>query len=276
MEIDVKLLGNTEFVVDGRSIAPSAAKPRQLLAMLALNAGTTVPVSSLMEEVWHDLPPRSASTTMHTYIGKLRKAIRLALNDRSDERAKQILATEPAGYRLVLPPGCIDTERYERHAVIGRHAAEEGDYLIATESLTAALAVWRGPALADISPGPYTMADVVALEQSRVSDLDLRIGADLQLGRHWRLLGELAGLCARFPTSENFSAKYMVALYLSGQKDQALQVFHRLRNTMIDQLGVDPPPGVQRLHVALLRGDPAVADPYFHNENRLAAGVATG
>lgn len=276
MGFDVKLLGNTEFVVDDVSVAPSAPKPRQLLAMLALNAGCTVPVSALMEEVWNDLPPQSAHGTLHTYIGKLRKSIRLAMYDRSEERAKRILVTEPAGYRLILPPGSIDTERYERHAVIGRRAAEVGDYQTATASLTAALAVWRGPALADIDPGPYTMADVVSLEQSRVSDLDLRIGADLQLGRHCQLLGELAGLCARFPTSENFSAKYMVALYLSGQKGRALQVFHSLRDTMIDQLGVDPPVSVQRLHVALLRGDPAVADPYFHTENRLPAGAAIG
>jgi DNA-binding SARP family transcriptional activator len=272
MGFDVKLLGDLEFTVDGVPIAPTAAKPRQLLAMLALNAGHTVSVSALRAEVWNEVPPRSATATLHTYVGALRKLLRAALR-RSRVDAEQVLVTEPAGYRLVLPPGSLDTEEYDRHAVIGRRAADAGDYLTATESLGAALALWRGRALADTAPGPNMMADIVMLEETRLADLDLRIGADLQLGRHSRLLGELAGLCARYPTSENFSVKYMLALYRSGQQGRALEVFHLLRSTMIDQLGVDPPACVQRLHTAVLRGDPVVADPYFHTENRLAVGA---
>jgi len=273
MGFDVKLLGELEFTVDGTSITPTAAKPRQLLAMLTLNAGTTVSVSALMAEVWNEGPPRSATATLHTYIGKLRKSLRSAMR-RSQADAERVLVTEPAGYRLVLPPGSLDTEEYHRHAVIGRHAADAGDYLTATRSLGTALALWRGPALADTAPGPNMLADIVALEETRLADLDLRIGADLQLGRHGRLLGELAGLCARYPTSENFCAKYMLALYRSGRQGRALEVFHLLRKTMVDQLGVDPPACVQRLHSAVLRGDSAVADPYFQTENRLAVGAA--
>ena len=270
MGFDVKVLGQLEFCVDGVPIAPSAAKPRQLLAVLTLNAGRAMPVSLLVAELWNQAPPQSAVGTLQTYIGKLRKSLKFALADHSQDRADEVLVREPSGYRLVLPPGSIDTEVYEKHARIGRHAAETGDYPTAVASLDEALSLWRGDALADVSAGPLLLADIVKLEETRISDLDLRIGSALRLGRHHQLVGELAGLCARYPASETFCAKYMLALYRSGQQGRALEVYHRLRTSMVSEFGIDPPVSIQRLHMALLRGEPGIADPY--TDARLAAG----
>jgi DNA-binding SARP family transcriptional activator len=258
MRFDIKLLGSVEATLDEVSIVPSAAKPRQLLVLLALNAGRTVSVSTLMAEIWGQLQPRAASTTLHTYISKLRRGLEIALHGHADHDVKRILVTEQIGYRLRVPASDVDVGRYERLANAGRIAADRGDYETASRNLGAALSLWRGPALSNIVAGPHLAVEIVRLEEIRLSDLDLRIEADLRLGRHRKLLGELAGLCARFPMSENFCTKYMLALYRSGQQWRALDVFQRLRSAMVEELGVDPSTNMQRLHMAILRRDPTI------------------
>jgi SARP family transcriptional regulator, regulator of embCAB operon len=276
VRFDIKLLGSLEASVGDVSFAPTAGKQRQLLAILALNAGRSVPVSVLMEEMWGPLTPRSASTTLHTYIGKLRRELELALRGDSTDGAKDILVTERIGYRLNVAPEEVDTGQYDRLAKAGRRAADEGDYAVTAEKLEAALALWRGNALSDITVGPHLAIDVVRLEESRLSDLDLRIEADLRLGRHRKLLGELAALCARYPMSENFYAQYMLALYRSGRQWRALEVFQRLRATMVDQLGVDPSARMRQLQQAILCGDPAVEDPSYVTSGSSAADAIAG
>jgi DNA-binding SARP family transcriptional activator len=274
MDIDIKLLGTLEVSVDGVSIVPSAAKPRQLLAMLALNAQHYVSVSTLKTEMWGHVPPRTSTTVLHTYIGKLRRALSHALRNGSAAEAKYVLATERIGYRLVVPHESVDAFRYEQIAGAGRRAAEKGDYLSAARSLDKALALWGGPALSDVVAGPFLSAELVRLEEIHLSDLDTRMEAELRLGRHRQLLGELAGLCARFPDSENFSAKYMLALYRSGHQGRALEVFQRLRGTMAEELGVDPSANIRRLHLAVLRGDPAVENPNFYTNDWASRALA--
>jgi SARP family transcriptional regulator, regulator of embCAB operon len=263
VRVDIKLLGSMEASIGGVSFVPTASKQRQLLAILALNAGRTVPVSVLMEEIWGPRPPRSAATTLHTYIGKLRRELELALRGDAQHCAKDILVTDQIGYRLNVPQRDVDTCRYEQLAGLGRSAADESDHLTAARTLQAALDLWRGSALSDIAAGPQLMIDVVRLEESRLADLDLRIEADLCLGRHRKLLGELAALCARYPMSENFYAHYMLALYRSGRQWRALEVFQRLRSTMVNQLGVDPSAKLRQLQQAILCGDPSVDSPTF-------------
>ncbi|MEV4319781.1 AfsR/SARP family transcriptional regulator [Actinocrispum sp. NPDC049592] len=254
----IKLLGSFEASVHDVSVAPSAAKQRQLLALLALNAGRSVPVPTIMGELWGPDQTKAAGTTLHTYIGKLRRELGTG---QSGQDAKRILVTEPAGYSLRVPDSNIDTGRYEQLAQAGRLASDHGDHEAASRNLGAALSLWRGPALSDIVPGQHLMVEIVRLEESRLADLDLRIESDLRLGRHRKLLGELAGLHARYPMSENFGTKYMLALYRSGEQWRALEVYQRLRATMNEELGVDPSAGLQRLHLAMLRGDPAVDAP---------------
>jgi DNA-binding SARP family transcriptional activator len=263
MRFDIKLLGSLEATLDDVSIVPSGSKPRQLLAVLALNAGRAVSASTLMAELWGQVPPRAASTTLHTYIGKLRKGMEHAMRGQFDGDAKRILVTEPIGYNLRAPGGDIDVDRYENLANAGRIAADQSDYETASRTLGAALSLWRGPALSDIVAGPHMAIEIVRLEENRLSDLDLRIEADLRLGRHRKLLGELAGLCARFPMSENFCMKYMLALYRSGHQWRALEAYQQLRSIMLEELGMDLSVTIQRLHVAILRRDPAVEDICF-------------
>lgn len=260
MSLDIRLLGRLEATFDGVSIVPTAAKPRRLLAMLALNAGHVVPTGSLMAELWGELAPRAASTSLYTYVSNLRRRICLALCGRPCRDVKRIIVTEQTGYSLRVRRSDTDVGRYEELARAGRAAAGQGDYEAASRRLGAALALWRGCALSDIAAGPKLSAEVVRLEANRVSDQDLRIEADLRLGRHRGLLGELAELCARFPLSENFYRKYVLALYRCGEQWRALQAYQRLRDTMVDELGVDPSAALQRLHVAVLRRQPALDD----------------
>jgi DNA-binding SARP family transcriptional activator len=256
--LTVKMLGSFEAALHNSSVAPSAAKQRQLLALLALNAGHVVSASTIMTELWGPEQSKGAATTLHSYIGKLRRELDGAATYQCCPDAKEILVTEPAGYRLCTAPGNIDVGRYEQLAEAGRRAADHGDHGAASRNLDAALSLWRGSALSDIVPGQHLTVEIVRLEESRLSDLDLRIECDLRLGRHRRLLAELAGLCARFPMSENFGTKYMLALYRSGQQWRALGEYQRLRSTMREELGVDPSAALQRLHLAMLNGDPAM------------------
>jgi DNA-binding SARP family transcriptional activator len=266
VRFDIKLLGSLEASLDDTSIVPGAAKQRQLLALLALNAGRAVSMSTMMAELWGSQQPRAAGTTLHTYVGKLRRALDVALHPHSDFDVKRILVTEPVGYSLRAPSSDIDVGRYEHLANAGRSAADRGDYETASRNLSAALSLWRGTALSDVVTGQHLNVEIVRLEENRLSDLDLRIEADLRLGRHRKLLGELAGLCTRFPLSENFCTKYMLALYRSGQQWRALEIFQRLRATMTEELGVEPSANIKRLHQAMLCDDPAVGGPKPHDE----------
>jgi DNA-binding SARP family transcriptional activator len=129
--------------------------------------------------------------------------------------------------------------------------------------LGSALTRWRGSALADVAVGPHLSIEAAQLEESRLGDLELRIDADLHLDRHHELLGELAMLCARYPMLESFHAQYMVSLYRSGRQWRALQAYREFRNTTADQLGIEPSPRLQRLHHAILRGEPEMDEPSF-------------
>jgi transcriptional activator len=181
MRIDIKLLGPLEATVNRVSIVPAAAKPRQLLALLALNADSMIRADTLMAEIWGDLPPRAARTTLHTYIRNLRKGLELALHGSRERDAKAVLVTEQLGYRLKAPPGTSDIGKYNEFVSAGRLAAQRDDYQLASHNLEAALALWRGPALIDVITGTHLTIEKVRLEETRLSDLDLRLEMDLRL-----------------------------------------------------------------------------------------------
>jgi SARP family transcriptional regulator, regulator of embCAB operon len=261
MRVEIKVLGPLEVSVAGNSIVPTASKPSQMLAMLALNAGHVVTVNALTEELWECQPPPSGVQTLQTYVVKLRKKLQDALTDSAGVSAKDILNTRRAGYLLDVEPDDVDAVRYERLSAVGRRAVNDGDHLKASETLAEALNLWRGPALADITTGPVLSIEAMRLEENRLGDLYLRMESDLCLGRHHQLLGELATLCAKHPLMENFCAQHMVALYRSGRQCQALEAYRRLRTTMVDELGVEPSPRMRRLHAAILDGTTSVEGP---------------
>lgn len=263
MRVEIKVLGPLEVSVAGVSIVPTASKPTQLLAMLALNAGHVVTQAALTDEIWDYQPPRSGVPTLHTYILKLRRKLQDALASEGNVSSKDILITRRSGYLLNLEPSDVDAVRYDRLSAAGRRAVNEGDHERASRTLGEALRLWRGAALADVPTGPQLTIEAMRLEENRLGDLHLRIEADLRLGRHHQVLGELATLCARHPLLENFCAQHMVALYRSGRQSQALEAYRRLRNAMVEQLGVEPSPRVRELHHGILSGRNMIDDPNF-------------
>jgi DNA-binding SARP family transcriptional activator len=262
MRAEFNVLGSLQSTVAGVSIVPTAPKQRQVLALLALNAGKVVTVATIIEEIWGDNPPRSPLSSLQTYILNLRRKLDRALAGHRLS-CKEVLVTGPGGYTLDVPVEDVDVARYERLASAGRMAVNHGDHATAARVLADALRQWRGPALVDVPAGPLLQIEVTRLEESRLSALDLRIDADLRLGRHRQLLDELATLCARHPWFENFHAQYMLALHRSGRPWRALEVYRRLYATVGKYLGVDPSRRLRELHQAILSGDPIVDDPAF-------------
>lgn len=257
---------------------PTAPKQRQLLALLLLNANQVVPVSQCIEELWEYNPPASAVSTLHTYIMQLRRALRLG---REPEHTTGTgcagrLITRDRGYLFVSRQGELDVDTFEDRLRDSRQALSDGDDPVAAAALRDALAVWRGPALVDVQPGPVLRTWLASLEESRLSTIERRIEVDLRLGRHQELIGELSALVERHPVHENLHAHLMLALYRSGRQVHALEVFTRLRTVLSDELGLEPSPALRRLHHAVLSFDPALDAPPVHVPSRFSIDLDLG
>ncbi|WP_405791584.1 BTAD domain-containing putative transcriptional regulator [Streptomyces sp. NBC_01506] len=257
--MEIQVLGPLCAAVNGDSIVPTAGKPRQVLALLALYPSRVMPVSTLMEEVWGTELPQSAMTTLQTYIMQLRRILGTAMGPDAPGAAKDVLATRHGGYLLQIPPESVDVHTYERLIAEGQEAFEEGRDERAARCFRQALSLWQGPALVDVRLGPVLEIEATRLEESRLVTTERRIDADLRLGRHAELIAELTDLTARHPQHEGLHAQAMVALYRSGRQASALDVYRKLREGLIEELGVEPSPQLQRLHQAMLAVDPELA-----------------
>lgn len=265
--MDIEVLGSLSVRENGASITPTAPKPRQVLALLALHADRMVPVSSLMEELWGDTPPRSGRTTLQTYVLQLRELIAAAL-EKGDggegERpaAKDVLVTMPGGYLLSSGDGRSDVRTFERLAGMGYRAMDAGDFAGAARQLREALTLWFGTAFADVQAGAQLEMEIQRLDESRLCALEQRIEADLRLGRHREVLAELTILVNRYRTHESLHAQFMLALYRSGRRSEALDVYQRLRSTLVRDIGLEPSAGLRRLQQSILAANdgPAVAE----------------
>ncbi|MFF8828557.1 BTAD domain-containing putative transcriptional regulator [Streptomyces sp. NPDC015131] len=256
--MEINVLGPLTAIEHGISVVPTAGKPRQILALLALQADRVVTVPTLMEEIWGEDIPRSAATTLQTYILQLRRKIAAALDGDPLRRAKDVLVTQHGGYLLQVQPGRVDAQEFGRLAAAGRDAHEAGDHRAASRLLGRALDMWHGPALVDVRVGSVLELEVLGLEEDRMAALERRIDADLHLGRHTEIVPELRVLVAKHPMHENFCAQLMTALHRSGSSWRALESYQRLRTTLIDELGLEPSPRLQRLHQAVLSSDPGL------------------
>ncbi|MFE5678081.1 BTAD domain-containing putative transcriptional regulator [Streptomyces erythrochromogenes] len=270
--MDIEVLGGLSVRMNGVSITPTAPKPRRVLALLALHVDQVVPVAVIIEELWGAAPPRSARTTLQTYILQLRELITEALAHGEDERctAKDVLATLPGGYRLEAGGGTLDFREFERRAAAGYRAMAAGDYAGASRRLSDALSLWTGAALADVQPGVRIATEAKRLEEARLCALDQRIEADLHLGRHRELLPELTVLVSRHPTHESLQGQFMLALHRSGRRGEALDAYQRLRATLVSELGLEPAAALVRLQRSILMANtgaqpvhPAVAGRQF-------------
>ena len=244
---------------------PSAAKPRAVLATLLVQSDTVVSVHTLIDELWCAEPPRTAATTLQVYVSQLRKAL---LESEDGQPREQALLTRPPGYLMRVGPDELDLNVFESLRTQGRNAYEQRDYAEASALLGQALDLWTGSALSGVPHGPMLETSAVRLDELRTEVLEQRISADLRLGRHHELVGELMALAHSHPMRETLHAHLMVALYRSGRQSDALAAYHRARRALVDELGVEPGPTLNRLLERVLAADPALA---WHEEPSRAA-----
>ena len=238
--MQIHLLGPVELSTNNGHAALGGPKPRALLAMLALDAGSTVSAERLIDGLWGDEPPATAAKMVQLYVSHLRKA--MAAHGEDDA-----IATRGRGYQLQLGRDRVDAARFER--LLAQGAARE------------ALSLWRGAALADVADEPFAAAEIRRLEELRATALEVAIDQDLDAGRHREVLPELEALLGQEPLRERLHAQRMLALYRSGRQAEALEAYREARATLVEQIGIEPGPDLRRLHEAILRQDPSLDPP---------------
>ena len=233
---------------------PGRAQQRALLTDLIIHRNRVVSVERLIDDLWDGDPPATAANVVHTMIGHLRKALEPS---RAPGAAGEILETAAPGYRLRIRPGELDVHRFEALVAEGRGLLR-ADPASAAERLRAALALWRGPALADIAGARFSAAEAAGLEDRRLGATEEQVEADIALGRHADLVAELEALLGRHPLRERLCGQLMLCLYRSGRQAEASAVFHRTRERLAEELGMDPGPELQQLFKQILNHDPGL------------------
>jgi DNA-binding SARP family transcriptional activator/pimeloyl-ACP methyl ester carboxylesterase/class 3 adenylate cyclase len=245
--MEFRLLGPVE-VRDRGSVVPIAAgKERALLALLLLHANRTVTRERIIDDLWGEAPPSSARKMVQVYVSHLRKAL-----------PEQRLQTSAPGYVLKVERDEVDAERFERLAESGRRALASGDAGVAVDHLRGALALWRGEALVEFAE-PFAQHEGARLEELRMATVEARIAAELELGSHAEVVGELEPLVAENPLRERLRELQMRALYGSGRQAEALSSFEKFRRTLDEELGIAPSPVLKDLQRRMLRQDPDLA-----------------
>jgi DNA-binding SARP family transcriptional activator len=228
-----------------------APKWLALLAVLLLNRGRVVSVERLIDELWREDPPAGARKLVSGYVGRLR----CLLGDPDG----LVLTTRPPGYQLLVSRDDVDASRFEDLLMSGRTALDGGDAHKADGLLGAALAIWRGPALADVPPGPVATAESERLEELRLSAVEMRCEAKLSSGQHDELVPDLLRLTADHPLRERLWHQLLRALNASGRPAEALEAYEHARKVLAEELGADPGPDLQRLYLHILADGPAPA-----------------
>jgi predicted ATPase/DNA-binding SARP family transcriptional activator len=254
--VEFRILGPLEVLDDhGRPLILGGAKQRALLAVLLLHAGQVVSAERLVDELWGEEPSERARSVLQVHVANLRKVLEPARPRRS---AVGVLRTQPPGYLVEVGHDDLDLGRFERLAEQGRAALAAGDPEEAAGLLRAALELWRGPALADVVLKANGQGEVARLEERRLAALEDRIQAELAAGRHHELVGELEALIVAHPLRERLHGQLLLALYRSGRQAEALAGYRRMRETLAEELGIDPSRPLQELERAILAQDPTL------------------
>jgi DNA-binding SARP family transcriptional activator len=239
--VEFRILGPLEVCEHGRSLQVGGAKQRALLAVLLLSPNRVVSTDRLIDAVWDERPPETAAKSIHVYVSQLRRVL-----------GRERIETRAPGYLLRLDPGELDLHRCE--ALL--EEAKRRDPDAASAKLREALALWRGPALADFGEAGFAQREAARLEELQLTCLEARLDADLARGRAGELVGELERLVADYPLRERLRAQLMLALYRSGRQSEALEAYQAARRALVDELGIEPGRGLRELEQAILRQDP--------------------
>ena len=249
--MEFSILGPLEVRRDGRPVTVAGAKVRALLALLVLHAGEPMSTERLAIGLWGEEAPASSGSTVQVHVSRLRRAL-------GDSDA---LTTTPAGYVLHAVSEDIDAARFERLHAAGVRSLHAGDAARAAGELREALALWRGPALAEFVAVPFASPEIARLEEQRLAAVEARIDADLALGRHRELVGELQQRVAEQPLRERAYEQLMLALARSDRQAEALAVYREARDALVEGLGLEPGAKLRELERRILAQEDEAVEP---------------
>ncbi len=242
--MEAGILGPLVVWRDRREVAIGAAKQRAALTVLLLRRGQLVPTETLIEDLWGGEPPATAVKVVHVYVSQLRKAL-----------GAGVIETWPGGYLLRIEPDALDVVRFESLLVRGQGLLADCEPKAAGLVLCEALALWRGPPLAEFRYSAFALDEIGRLEELRLVAREHRLQADVALGRHAEAVAELDSLVREHPMREGLLKLLMLALYRAGRQADALATYEAFRTVFADDLGLDPSESLQQLHTAILRHD---------------------
>jgi len=223
--MEFRLLGPLDVQREGAPLEVRGSKRRALLAFLVLHANEVVRRDRLIDELWGERPPTNATAALHNHVSRLRKDL-----------GGNVLVSKPWGYVLRADPAKVDVQRFESLVAEAKPLAARDR----RAKLADALALWRGPALADLGHEPSLAVEIARLEDMRLSALEQRIDADLELGSHAQLVLELETLIGEHPLRERLRGQLILALYRSGRQAEALETYRETRRLLVDELGIEP------------------------------------
>jgi DNA-binding SARP family transcriptional activator len=268
--LQFKILGPLEILRKGSVCAPLPRKVRSVLGLLIARANHVVDVDSLVAELWGGNPPRTAVATAQTYIFHLRRNF----EHEQPGSADHLLLTSPPGYVLRVNDEQLDSRLFDRLVTQGGVLVDEGRPGEGAERIREALSLWRGTPLANVPAGRLLEAHVVRLEETRIRALELRIRADIALGRERELIPELRALVVEYPLNEWFHGQLIGALHQAGRRAEALQAYQQVRAILDEELGLAPSPELQQIQHAVLASEPPIelgARPLDHRRRSYTA-----
>jgi DNA-binding SARP family transcriptional activator/uncharacterized protein HemY len=252
-KLEFCLLGPLVVRCGGVAVPVPRGSQRALLALLLLNAGRAVSVGEMAETLWGSAPLPSAAATVRNHVKRLRRV----LGDADQAR----IVTRSPGYLIRVEPGELDVARFELLLADAHHAARGGSFQAAADQARAALALWRGEPLADVKSDALALREVPRLAELRLQATELRMDAELHLGRQGVVIAELGRTAAANPLREHLHALLMLALYRDGRQAEALAAYQRARRVLVDELGAEPGAELRELHRQILTADPVLAGP---------------
>jgi DNA-binding NarL/FixJ family response regulator/DNA-binding SARP family transcriptional activator len=251
--VEFRILGPLEVFDDSGPVELGRLKERLVLAVLLLHANEVVSRERLIDELWGESPPPTARKAVNVYVSQLRKAL--------TRNGRDPIATADGGYRIAVAVDELDVAQLRQLLAAAREQAAAGELEAAAVLLREALALWRGPTLGGLLLESHGRDEVAQLDELRLAALMDRIDCDLALGRHEDVLGELHVLIGEYPLRERLRAQLMLALYRADRQADALDAYQQARDLLVEELGVDPSPALQRLQKGILAQDPALELP---------------